>query len=80
MDMDVHVARVSISLPNSLKAELEPIKDGINISQLCQEALEQPVAAYQRFANRNGSDLDFDALVHGSGGRGIYSEEKLATG
>ncbi len=58
------MGRISISLPDSLMAELEPIKDGINISQLCREALEQRVAAYERAANLNGKDLDLDALVH----------------
>ena len=58
------MGRISISLPDSLIAKLEPIKDGINISQLCREALEQRVAAYQRAANRKGRDLDFNALVH----------------
>ena len=58
------MGRISISLPDSLMAKLEPIKDGINISQLCREALEQRVAAYHRAASRNGNDLDFDALVH----------------
>ncbi len=58
------MGRISISLPDSLLAKLEPIKDGINISQLCREALEQRVVAYERVADRNGSDLDFDALFH----------------
>jgi len=58
------MGRISISLPDSLMAKLEPIKDGINISQLCREALEQRVAAYQRAANRKGQDLEFDGLVH----------------
>ena len=57
------MGRISISLPDSLMVKLEPIKDEINISQLCREALEQRVAAYQRAASRNGNDLDFDALV-----------------
>ena len=57
------MGRISISLPDSLMAKLEPIKDGINISQLCREALEQRVAAYQRAASRNGNDLDLDTLV-----------------
>ena len=58
------MGRISISLPDSLMAKLEPIKDGINLSQLCREALEQRVAAYERAASRNGNDLDLDALVH----------------
>ena len=58
------MGRISISLPDSLMAKLEPIKNGVNISQLCREALEQRVAAYERAANLNGDDLDLDALVH----------------
>ena len=57
------MARISISLPDSLMAKLEPIKDGINVSQICREALERRVAAYERAANRNGHDLDLDDLV-----------------
>ena len=57
------MGRISISLPDSLLAKLEPIKDRVNISQLCREALEQRVASYERAANRNGKDLDMDALL-----------------
>ena len=38
------MGRISISLPDSLMAKLEPIKNGVNISQLRREALEQRVA------------------------------------
>ena len=58
------MGRISISLPDSLMAKLEPIKTGVNISQLCREALEQRVAAYERAVKLNGNDLDLDALVH----------------
>lgn len=57
------MGRISISLPDSLMAKLEPIKNGVNISQLCREALEQRVEAYERAAMLNGNDLDMDALV-----------------
>ena len=57
------MGRISISLPDSLMASLEPIKDGINISQLCRVALEQRVAAYHRAASHNGNGLDLDTLV-----------------
>jgi hypothetical protein len=57
------MGRISISLPDSLMAKLEPIKTGVNISQLCREALEQRVAAHERAAKLNGNDLDLDALV-----------------
>lgn len=58
------MGRISISLPDSLIAKLDPIKDGINVSQLCRDALEQRVAAYQRASSSHGNDLDLDALVH----------------
>ena len=58
------MARVSISLPDSLMRKLEPIKDRINVSQLCREALEQRVAAFERAGNHNGQNLDLSALVH----------------
>ena len=57
------MGRISISLPDSLLAKLEPIKDGINISQLCREALEHRIVAYERAADRSGNNLDFDALL-----------------
>ena len=42
-------------------AKLEPIKDAINISQLCREALERRVAAFERASGYE--DLDLDGLV-----------------
>lgn len=58
------MARISISLPDSLMKKLEPIKDRINVSQLCREALEQRVAAFERAGNHNGQNLDLGTLVH----------------
>jgi len=52
------MARISISIPDKLMAKLEPIKDGINISQLCREALEHRVAAFERAARHDTVDLD----------------------
>ena len=57
------MARVSISIPNKLMTRLEPIKDEINISQLCHEAIEQRVAAFERASNGDGNALDLDSLV-----------------
>ena len=50
--------RISISIPDKLMAKLEPIKDGINISQMCREALERRVAAFERAAGNDALDLD----------------------
>ena len=52
------MARISISIPDKLMAKLEPIKDGTNISQLCREALERRVAAFERAAGHEALDLD----------------------
>ncbi len=52
------MARISISIPDKLMAKLEPIKDGINISQLCRETLERRVAAFERASGHDTLDLD----------------------
>ena len=52
------MSRISISIPDELMAKLEPIKDGINISQLCREALERRVDAFERAAGLEALDLD----------------------
>ena len=57
------MARISISIPDRLISRLEPIKNGINLSQICREALEQRVAAFERSAERNGQALDLEGLV-----------------
>jgi len=55
------MTRISISIPDKLMAKLEPMKDGINVSQLCREALERRVAASERASRHD--DLDLDGLV-----------------
>ena len=57
------MGRISISIPDKLMAKLEPLKEGINISQLCREALERRIDAYERASRRNGHELDIEALV-----------------
>ncbi len=57
------MARISISIPDELMAKLEPLKEGINISQLCREALERRIDAYERASKRNGQELDIEGLV-----------------
>ena len=52
------MARISISIPDKLMAKLEPMKDGLNISQLCREALERRVAAFERASGHEGLDLN----------------------
>ena len=57
------MARISISLPAELMARLDPIKNRINISQLCREALERRVSAFERAAKNDGIELEVDELV-----------------
>ena len=52
------MARISISIPDELMAKLAPIKDGINISQMCREALERRVASCEKAAGKDALDLD----------------------
>ena len=55
------MADISVTIPDKLVAQLERIKDDINISQVCRESLEHSVDAFERAA---GHDLlDFDGLV-----------------
>ena len=69
------MARISISLPDKLMGRLDPIKESINVSQICREALELRVTAYERAANRNGQDLDVKGLV-----RRLREERELVRG
>lgn len=57
------MTRLSISIPEALMARLEPIKDQINISQICREALERRVAAFEGAADQPIEDLDLESLV-----------------
>jgi hypothetical protein len=67
------MTKISISIPDSLMAKLEPIKDSINISQLCREALEQRVAAFNRTTEGNGNATDQeDPILRLRGERGEF--------
>ncbi|MCH7606136.1 MAG: hypothetical protein IH962_03175 [Chloroflexi bacterium] len=57
------MARISISIPDRLMARLEPVKERINISQLCREALERRITTFERAAVQSGRELDTDSLV-----------------
>ena len=57
------MTRISISLPDELTARLEPIKGKINVSQVCREALERRIAAFERAAEQQGEDLDLGDLI-----------------
>ncbi len=48
--------RLGINIPNSLHKRMKPLKDKINVSQICREAIEQWVSAYESSLN----DIDDD--------------------
>ena len=56
--------RISISLPNELVVRLEPVKDKINVSQVCREALDRRIAMIAGASEQDGLDgLDLESLV-----------------
>jgi len=55
--------RISINIPTELMARLDPIKDSINISQLCREALERHMSVSERAEENNGNEMDVEELV-----------------
>ena len=57
------MARISVSLPSELMTRLEAIKDSVNISQVCREALERRVEAFERASVEEQPDLDLGSLI-----------------
>ncbi len=57
------MARISINITSDLMARLDPIKHQINVSELCREAIERRVSAFEGAAGNNGGELDIDGLV-----------------
>lgn len=51
------MARTTISIPDPLAARLEPLKDHINVSEICQRALEARVQTYERIAALSEEDV-----------------------
>ena len=56
------MSRISVSLPDELTSRLEPFKEKLNVSQVCREALERRVAAFEMAAEQ-GDDLDAGAMI-----------------
>lgn len=56
------MSRISVSLPDELTTRLEPFKEKLNVSQVCREALERRIAAFEMAAD-HGDDLDVGAMV-----------------
>ena len=49
--------RLGINIPNELHRRLEPLKQYINVSQICRDAIEDRIACYEK-ALANWSDQD----------------------
>lgn len=57
------MARISVSVPEELLARLEPVKDRINVSQVCRDALERQIQTLERAATVEADTLDLEALI-----------------
>ena len=55
--------KITVSIPTELTAKLEPIKEKINVSQVCREALEARIASFERVADQQDGEVDLDALI-----------------
>ena len=50
--------RLGISIPNELHRRLEPLKQYINVSQICREAVEDRIRCYEKaLASQNDQDI-----------------------
>ena len=57
------MGRISVSLPDELLARLEPVKEKINVSQVCREALERRIDGFERAAILQSEELDIPELT-----------------
>ncbi len=57
------MARISISIPDELAARLEPVKDHLNVSQVCRDALEQRITTFEGTADPRGDESDLQGLA-----------------
>ena len=49
--------RIGINIPNDLHRRLEPLKQYVNVSQICREAIEDRIRCYERaLASRSDED------------------------
>ena len=50
--------RIGINLPNELHRRLEPLKQYVNVSQICREAIEDRIRCYERaLSSRSNEDI-----------------------
>ena len=57
------MARISISIPDELAARLEPVKDHLNVSQVCRDALEQRITTFEGTADPTGDENGLESLA-----------------
>ena len=57
------MARISVSVPEELLARLEPMKEQIDVRQVCRDALERRIQTYERAATVQADTLDLEALI-----------------
>ena len=57
------MARISVSVPEELLAKLEPVKERINVSQVCRDALERRIQAIGRADSAQPESLDLESLI-----------------
>ena len=48
--------RIGVNIPEDLYQRLKPLKETVNISQVCREAIEAYVNDYERALSRNEAD------------------------
>ena len=50
--------RIGVNIPNGLHRRLEPLKQYINVSQICRDAIEERIRCYEKaLASRSGQDI-----------------------
>ena len=57
------MARISVSVPEELLARLEPVKEQIDVRQVCRDALERRIQAFERASTVKADSLDLEALI-----------------
>ena len=57
------MSRISISVSEELMARLEPVKERINVSHVCREALERRIGSLERASEQGSEELDLEGLI-----------------
>ena len=54
--------RIGINIPNYLHRRLEPLKQYVNVSQICREAIEDRIRCYERAVESRGNEDIVEAM------------------